>query len=302
MENEEKKSKNKIYLILIIVLALSNIVLLWLYISTKSEVKTIIVKQEQTVTKNTELQHELDSLLSEHEKIKTEYGSLDGKLKQKDSIIMANAQEIQKLISRQADYKQVKKKLDYLRGITQGYVSQIDSLLKINNILTTENVKIKGDLKTEQNKTTELIKDKEQLNEKVTIASNLKAYNVKAAGIRVKGGSKESITDKSKKIDKIKISFTLSENLISSSGNKTVYLRIAGPDNVILYSGDAEYSFFIFNGQKMQYSLKKDIVYQNKAMDITMYWDNTENYSPGTYKVVVYVDSYKVGESDFTLN
>ena len=302
MQTEEKKSKTKIYLILIIVLALSNVVLLWLFVNTKAEVKTIIVKQEQSVTKNVELQHELDSLLSEHEKIKTEYGSMDNKLKEKDSIILANAKEIQNLISRQADYKQVKKKLDYLRGITQVYVSQIDSLLKINNVLTTENVKIKGDLKNEQDKTIELTKDKEQLNEKVTIASNLKAYNVVASGVRVKGGSKESISDKCKKVDKIKISFTLSENLISSSGNKTIYLRIAGPDNVILYTGNSESSYFILNGQKMQYSLKKDIVYQNKAMNVTLYWDNTDNYSPGTYKVVVYVDSYKVGDSDFTLN
>jgi len=302
MQTEEKKSKTKIYLILIIVLALSNVILLWLLVNTKAEVKTIIVKQEQSVTKNVELQHELDSLLSEHEKIKSEYGSMDNKLKEKDSIILANAKEIQNLISRQADYKQVKKKLDYLRGITQVYVSQIDSLLKINNVLTTENVKIKGDLKNEQDKTIGLTKDKEQLNEKVTIASNLKAYNVVASGVRVKGGSKESITDKCKKVDKIKISFTLSENLISSSGNKTIYLRIAGPDNVILYTGNSESSYFILNGQKMQYSLKKDIVYQNKAMNVTLYWDNTDNYSPGTYKVVVYVDSYKVGDSDFTLN
>ena len=302
MQTEEKKSKTKIYLILIIVLALSNVILLWLLVNTKAEVKTIIVKQEQSVTKNVELQHELDSLLSEHEKIKSEYGSMDNKLKEKDSIILANAKEIQNLISRQADYKQVKKKLDYLRGITQVYVSQIDSLLKINNVLTTENVKIKGDLKNEQDKTIELTKDKEQLNEKVTIASNLKAYNVVASGVRVKGGSKESITDKCMKVDKIKISFTLSENLISSSGNKTIYLRIAGPDNVILYTGNSESSYFILNGQKMQYSLKKDIVYQNKAMNVTLYWDNTDNYSPGTYKVVVYVDSYKVGDSDFTLN
>lgn len=301
MQTEEKKSNNKIYLTIIIVLVLSNIVLLWLFINAKSEVKTIVVKQEQTISKNTELQHELDSLLSEHEKIKREYGDLNGKLQEKDSIILANAQEIQKLISKQADYKQVKKKLDYLRGITQGYVSQIDSLLRINEVLVTENTKIKGDLINEQTKTTELIKDKEQLNEKVTIASNLKAYNVNAAGVRVKGGSKETVTDKAKKIDKIRIHFTLSENLLASSGNKTIYVRIAGPDNVILYSGDSELSFFIFNGQKMQYSLKKDIVYQNKAMDVTMYWDNTENYSLGTYKVVVYVDSYKVGESEFTV-
>ena len=302
MQNEEKKSKNKIYLTLIIILVLSNIVLLWLFINTKSEVKTIIVKQEQTISKNTELQHELDSLLSEHEKIKKEYGNLNNKLKAKDSIILSDAHEIQKLISRQADYKQVKRKLDYLRGITQGYVSQIDSLLKINNVLITENVKIKSDLKNEQNKTTELIKDKEQLNEKVTIASNLKAYNVNATGIRVKGGSKENITDKSKKVDKIKISFTLSENLITESGNKTIYVRLAGPDNAILYKGDAESSYFIFNGQKLQYSIKKDVLYQNKAMDVTLYWDKSEKYISGTYKVVVYIDSYKVGDTDFTLN
>jgi hypothetical protein len=302
MQTEEKKSNNKIFLVVIIVLALSNLVFLWLLVNAKKEVKTIIVKQEQTINKNNELQHELDSLLSEHEKIKKEYGDLNGKLDEKDSIILANAEEIQKLISRQADYKQVKKKLDYLRGITQGYVNQIDSLLKINTVLTTENIKIKNDLINEQNKTNELTKDKDQLNEKVTIASNLKAYNVKATGVRVKGEKKEMVTDKAKKIDKIKISFTLSENLIATSGNKTIYVRIAGPDNVILYSGDSEKSFFMFNGQKMQYSLKKDFVYQNKAMDVIMYWDNTSRYSTGTYKVTVYVDSYKVGDAEFPVN
>jgi hypothetical protein len=302
MQTEEKKSNSKIFLVIIIILVLSNLFILWLFINTKKEVKTIIVKQEQTLNKNNELQGELDSLLNEHEKIKKEYGDLSGKLEEKDSIILANAEEIQKLISRQADYKQVKKKLDYLRGITQGYVSQIDSLLKINNVLTTENLKIKSELKDEQNKTNELTKDKVQLNEKVTIASNLKAYNVKASGVRVKGEKKETVTDKAKKIDKIKISFTLSENLIATSGNKTIYVRIAGPDNVILYSGDADKSFFMFNGQKLQYSLKKDIVYQNKAIDVIMYWDNTSRYSTGTYKVTVYVDSYKVGDAEFPVN
>ena len=50
-------------------------------------------------TKNVELQSELDALLAEHERIKEQYGELSEQLSEKDSIIMAGAAEIEKLIT-----------------------------------------------------------------------------------------------------------------------------------------------------------------------------------------------------------
>jgi len=302
METTDRKSNTKILKIVIAVLALIIAVLVWQLIITKTRVNTFTIEKEKAQTQNTALQHELDSLLTEHEKIKKEFGNLSGQLSEKDSIILAKAEEIQNLIATQADYYRIKKKLDYLRGITQGYVSQIDSLYRVNKVLKDENVVIKDKYDKEQVKTTELTKDKENLNAKVTLASSLKAYNIKGVPVRSKsGGKKEEIEDKAKRADRIKVSFTLSENLIAASGSKSIYIRIARPDDKILCVGTGDSYSFDYNGEKIQYSITKSIDYENKAMDITMYWDKTDEFIAGTYVVSVFTDGMLIGESQFAL-
>jgi len=302
LENFEKPKKSNTFKVISIILALIIAVLAWQLIITKTKVNTFTIEKEKTQLKNTELQHALDSLLTEHEKIKKEYGSLSGKLTEKDSIITAKADEIQQLIASQADYSRIKKKLEYLRGITQGYVSQIDSLYRVNKNLKDENVQITDKYEKEHTKTTELTKDKENLTQKVSLASTLKAYNIKGTPVRLKsGGKKEELEDKAKKAERIKVSFTLSENLIAPSGTKTIYVRIARPDDKILCVTADESNSFDYNGEKIQYSIKNDIDYQNTAQDIVMYWDKTDEFTAGTYVVSVFTDGLLIGESQFAL-
>lgn len=302
METSEKKSKDKLYKILLVVMSVIIAVLVWQLIVTKITVNTFTIEKDTAKTKNQELQHELDSLLVEHDKIKNEYGTLTTQLSEKDSIILAKADEIQKLIATQADYYSIKKKLNYLRGITQGYISQIDSLYTVNKELKDKNIEITSKYEKEQAKTTELTKDKEQLTEKVSLASTLKAYNIKGIPVKSKsGGKKEEIVDKAKRADRIKVTFTLSENLIAASGRKSIYVRIAQPDEKILFISEDDAHSFDYNGQKIQYSLIEDISYQNKAVDMVMYWDKINEFAEGTYVVSVFTDGYLIGESQFVL-
>ncbi|HOT89791.1 MAG TPA: hypothetical protein PL028_09650, partial [Bacteroidales bacterium] len=141
MENTEKSEmpenpkKNSSFKIMAVILALVVAVLVWQLIITKTKVNTFTVEKEKTQLKNISLQKELDSLVTEHEKIKTENSTMSGKLSEQDSLITAKADEIQQLIASQADYSRIKKKLEYLRGITQGYVTKIDSLYTVNKVL-----------------------------------------------------------------------------------------------------------------------------------------------------------------------
>jgi hypothetical protein len=68
-----------------------------------------------------------------------------------------------------------------------------------------------------------------------------------------------------------------------------------------LAAGDDDAYMFEYNGQKIQYSVKKDIDYQNNAIDITIYWDKIEDFTPGAYVVSVFTDGYLIGESQFSL-
>lgn len=298
--NNEKKYK-RIIAILSVIIAL---LIVWLIVE-KSRIHTIYIEKEAIVAHGTELQSELDSLMKEHNKIKSEYGEISDQLTEKDSIILANAQEIQKLIATQGDYKKTKRKLELLRGITQGYLTQIDSLYKVNQALTDENYKFKKEIGKEKQINSELTKEKESLTEKVNLGSVLKAYNVKTSTVKLRsGGSKEVETDRAKRIERVNICFTLSENKITKSGSKTVYVRIARPDNVIVCEGKEDIYTFEYQGQRIQYSMKKEINYDNKSMEVCLSWNKKDPNAPamvGKYNVAIFVDGYEIGQSQFEL-
>jgi chromosome segregation ATPase len=305
--NEENNTQLKNYKRIIIILSIIILSLISYIIYLKKDVKIIIQKEVIERTKaNTErdsLQRVFNNLMEEHKKLNENYGTLTKSLKEKDSIIQKNAKEIQKLLLTEKDLKRVSRKLDYLRNIVQGYLHQIDSLQTANQLLKTENTKIKGDYHKEKSKTEELTKDKEQLTEKVNLASTLKAYKVTCSAIKLKsGGKKEEPVEKAKKTDKIKICFTLSENLLAKSGQKNIYVRIAGPNNEILRKGDSDaYSFINNNNERLQFSIMKQIDYENKAMDICLYWDKIKPFDPGTYNVTIYAEGYQIGTGQFSI-
>jgi hypothetical protein len=299
-ENNEKKLK-----IIIGILSVIIVILVVLLIVEKNKVSTIVIQKEEGLAKNNELQQELDSLMAVHNQLKEENSEIASKLSAQDSVIMANAAEIQKLIATQGDYNRTKRKLELLRKVSQGYVAQMDSLIQVNKVLTAENTKIKGDLSTERENNANLSREKQDLTAKVTTASMLKAYNVKASSVKLRSsGTKESETDKAKRVDRININFTLSENLVATSGTKTVYARIARPDNVIVSEGNDDIYSFMYQGQKIQYSIKKEINYQNKAMDITLSWnkkDDNKAAMKGKYNVSLFIDGYEIGQTSFEL-
>ncbi len=296
----EKNSKSRIYIILLIVLLILLAVVSSLYFTTKAKVDVLSGEKEKM---RIELKSELDSLLLQHNRIKGEYGRLSDSLTAKDSIILANATEISQLLNYKWEYFQVKKKLDLLRNVAQGYVKHLDSLYTVNDELKQENVRIRENYQSEKVKNTELAEEKLNLEKIVTTASVLRANNIVATGIRERG-SKQVETDKADRTDKVRICFTLGQNPLVTPGKKTIYLRIARPDEAILtYDMTDEYTF-LYQGQKLQYSIKRDFDYQGEALDLCVYWEKRETDQSamlGKYHVNMYFDSELIGESFFEL-
>jgi hypothetical protein len=297
-KNEDMKSKSGLYII--IILAAIIIALGWLFISSRSKVHNLTREKESI---RVELQGELDSLMREHEMVKQEYGELVDTLALKDSVITANAGEITKLLNTQWEYFKVKKKLEQLRVITQGYVKQIDSLYQVNQVLQEENITIRRDLQAEQKKSTELTKDKESLTQKITEAAVLQAYNVIANGIRFRGANDEKVTAKAGKIDKIKICYTLGENKLLPPGMKNIYIRIAQPDNMILVKGKGEEYSFIYKGERLQYSILEQVDYLNQTVNVCSYWTKNpkETLTKGKYVVTLFSDDEEIGQTLLTI-
>ena len=102
--------------------------------------------------------------------------------------------------------------------------------------------------------------------------------------------------------DRINVCFTLSKNLLISPGPKDLFLRLSGPDNVILVKGKGdEFSFVNKEGDTLQYSSKKNITYENKPIDVCMHWDKTNDFQPGNYTASLYADGVLIGEQSLEL-
>ena len=296
MEERNPTGKWKVYLA---ILALISLVLLfWLFIQRSQLLKLVKEKEVEKM----ELQQELDSLMTEHNTIKAAYGSLSDSLASKDSIIQANAIEIRKLLDTQWEYNKVRKRIGLLQKIAQGYVSQIDSLYNVNRELKAENERIMQDVRSEQNKNQALVKDKEELTQKMSEAAFLKAYNVNVTAFRVKAGEKETATDKANRTDRLRICFTIGENPLVTPGKRSVYIRIVRPDNVVVIK--SKYDTFDFNGQTTAFSIREDINYVGKAMNLCVDWTKKDTDKPamkGRYTVTVFTEDKEIGSSTFEL-
>lgn len=302
METQEKKRSNRPQMIVIIILILLAMVLgVFLMINT-GKLQDL---QKEKEAQGQAFQYELDSLLIEHENVKNEYGNLVVTMSEKDSIIQANAKEIRRLLDTQWEYVKVQRKLEQLRKISQGYLRQMDSLYTVNRELKAENVQIRASYERERMLTRELQKDRESLTEKVEEAAVLRAFNITATPVNVRSLSgRESETDRARRVDFIRVCYTLAENSLTAAGRRDVYIRIARPDNLILAAGLGDDYSFIYKGNVMQYSIMRNVDYQNEETEVCGNWINRNTQEPmmtGTYVVSIFADDHEIGQTSFTL-
>ena len=194
-----------------------------------------------------------------------------------------NAREIMRL----------KKELATLRAILKDYIMQIDSLNRENQALKVDNKKLRNQNQRAQAHITDLSSQNEQLVDKVAIASQLYATNIRAEARNKKGKA----TDKLNKAKKFVISFTLARNVTTETGMRTVYVRIATPTGTVLDSGGT----FQYENRNLQYSISKDIEYTGEEQNITVYWDIAETLSAGQYRVDIFADGQNIGTTTFDM-
>jgi Tfp pilus assembly protein PilO len=272
---------------------------IWL-ISTKSNLRVL---QEEKEQQKISLQREVDSLIFEHNQTKIAYGELADSLTAKDSLIQANAIEIKQLLNTKWEYYKIKKKLERLQVISQGYVRQMDSLYTVNRELTEENERIREEFNLERKRNVQLSKVKEELTDVVEMAAELRTFNVSAQGVRQRGSSREVETDKIRRVERVKICFTIAENKVVPAGQKTIYIRIAAPDNQILAKGRGDEYSFMHQGERLQYSIMETVDYQNQNEALCVYWDKreTQELTEGMYSVDIYEGETLIGQANFNL-
>ncbi|MEE1231914.1 MAG: hypothetical protein U0L16_01395 [Phocaeicola sp.] len=194
-----------------------------------------------------------------------------------------------------AEIMRLKKELKTVRAVLRSYVMQIDSLNRINQALTAENQQVKKQYSEATRQITTLSREKKNLNEKVTLAAQLDATNIVATPLNKRGKAAKKVKD----AKKIAISFTIVKNITASTGNKTLYVRIAKPDNEVLTKSAS--NTFEYEDRSIAYSIKKYFEYTGEELTQTVYWDVEEFLAAGTYKVYLFCDGNMIGQGSFNM-
>ena len=242
-----------------------------------------------------EMENEYEQFARQYSEMKTQINndSIVAQLTQEQMRTQQLLEELKNVKSTNArEIARLKKELATVRAVLRSYVLEIDSLNRVNQTLADENSRIKGQYAEATRQIDGLSSEKASLTEKVAIAAQLDATNIRMA-IKKKNGKEAK---KIKDCKSIEVSFTVARNVTAANGSKTFYVRITTPTNAVLGTG----ATFTYEGRNLEYSMKKSVEYTGEELSLSTYWNVAEFLSAGNYLVSIFADGNMIGSRSFS--
>lgn len=289
--------------IIIVLLMAGNGVTLWLLLQEKKHVVETKIITEKVIVERENIQADLLALQKDYESLQATDAAMQKDIEEKRLRIEELLKEAQRHKGDAYTIAKLKKEADTLREIMKGFVRTIDSLNTLNQNLVAEKKTVLKQLDVEKEKQTVLIKEKNELKTTIAKGSILTCFNVTAKGVLFKrGGTKESETNKARKVEKIKVGFTLGENKIAQSGEKTVFIRVMTPDGKEMAKNYDDSYRFNFNQSSGYYAGKATLNYANVEISGVTYCEGQGEMVPGNYIIEVTCDGVVIGNTNLKLD
>jgi cell division protein FtsB len=324
---KEKKENKKKFLILIILLGGLSCFSVFsgymAFVKDSDEIEVLTVENNSQKARTDKLKNEmekissmletigfeatpesLDELTEEHiaireqaEKHKKKLLSLQNQMKE---LMAASGSDATDPESFALAYRKLKASQWALNNEVNKLKKRNKQLVGENRKLTEQKVKLAADLVKEKKSTEMLLEEREVLRGQVEKAAILNVSDLNVDGIRIVRRGREKVSTKSKRVEKLRIGFTLPKNDVAAAGSKTIYMVITGPDSQIMTDGGSN---FKMGTKSMAFTSKSQVQYNNAAKDLMMYGKNLfkDKFDPGTYKIDLYCEGAKIGTTDIYL-
>ena len=267
----------------------------YLYVNLDNQKKENKAMQELAELDKKEMENEYQQFATQYSEMKTQIGN--------DSIIAqltAEQEKTEHLLKELKDTKsndareiaRLKRELATVRAVLRSYVIEIDSLNRLNQNLTAENSRIKGQYNEATRQIEGLNSERASLSEKVAIAAQLDATGI-SMQLKNKKGKK---TDKTSKCKTVQVNFTIAKNVTASNGTKTFYVRITSPSGTTLGGGGT----FNYQNRSLEATMRKAVEYDGRETTISTFWNVSQSLMAGTYQVSVFADGNMIGSRSFS--
>ncbi len=273
----------KIIIAVLAVVIVGMVVFLIMSNSKNEEEKQTLAAEKQVI------QNQLEDLQYTYAALKTDNDSISVQLVEEQEKVEALLETIKKTeISNRSQLRKYEDELGTLRAIMRSYVTQIDSLNTLNQQLMAENRQIREESQQTQRRADELAQKTTELSSQVEAGAVLKARDVAGVGLNNRGKDQA----RARNVTKIRVCFTLIENNLTEKGPRNVYLRVKGPDGIILAS--SEDNLFAFGDSQLVYSAAREIDYQGSDIEMCIFVD-TPDTQKGTYELTLYSSGALIG-------
>lgn len=267
----------------------------YLYVNLDNQKKENKAMQELAELDKKEMENEYQQFATQYSEMKTQISN--------DSIIAqltAEQEKTERLLKELKDTKsndareiaRLKRELATVRAVLRSYVIEIDSLNRLNQNLTAENSRIKGQYNEATRQIEGLNSERASLSEKVAIAAQLDATGI-SMQLKNKKGKK---TDKTSKCKTVQVNFTIAKNVTASNGTKTFYVRITSPSGTTLGGGGT----FNYQNRSLEATMRKVVEYDGRETTISTFWNVSQSLMAGTYQVSVFADGNMIGSRSFS--
>ena len=287
MENEDKL--RKIAVALGIAAILLGGVLAYVWISKNNIVKDLNIEKA-------DLTQEMMELRQEYAELQTANDTLNANLEiEREKVDQLIERFQQTEATNRAQIRQYEKELGTLRSIMRHYIVQIDSLNNLNIALHQEASDARQEAAENRRQYDNLRTEADELGRQVAQGSVVKGRGVSLHAINA--SAKE--TDRSSRTEKLRTDLFLIENSIAKKGPRRVYIRVKGPDGILLTADDRQ----LFNcaGEEMIYSESREVDYQGEEVEVSVYFASPQPFTKGVYTVDAYTTEGKIGSADLLL-
>ncbi len=295
LDREERERKARggnlrtIMYVLIAVAVLLAAALAYIWAQKSSLVNDLKIEKQ-------ELTEQFEALQSDYESLSSEYESINTQL---DSSREEVAQLIEKVkkteATNRAKIRQYEKELGTLRSIMRHYVVQIDSLNTLNRKLTADAASARREAAESKKAAQELTEQVETLTGQVAAGSV-----IKARGLRLEGfNGSDNVTDRSSRVVRMMATLSLVENDLAPKGPLTVYIRVKDPGGILLTNSNS--TSFTCQGNTMTASAQREVDYEGREVELSIYLNDIPSYSKGTYTVEAYTAQSLLGTAEVYL-
>ena len=292
-EEQEKKNRNGSFKIATIALAVAAAVLAGALALIWSQKSGLVNELEG---EKAELTQQLLNLQNDFESLNSDYESINSQLDTSREQVALLIDKLSKTeATNRAKIRQYEKELGTLRSIMRNYIVQIDSLNTLNKKLTAQVSDQERQIAESRRANESLTQQVDKLSGQVAAGSVVNGRGVRLAAYN--GSEKE--TDRSSRVTYFVASLVLAANDIAEHGPMRVYVRVKDPNGVIILNNSS--TDFTSNGETMTASASREVDYEGRDLEVSIYVKDVSGLGKGIYTVDAYTEKTHLGRAELML-